>query len=109
MPDRELSISVSTKTILQAILLVLLVYVLFYLRDLVLIVLTAIVLASAVEPGAAWFIRRRIPRVFSVLLVYLIVFGIVIGVFYLFIPALLSELSNFLTLGPQHLESINVT
>lgn len=109
MPDREFSISISTKTILQAILLVLLVYALFYLRDLVLIVLTAIVLASAVEPGAAWFIRRRVPRVFAVLLVYLVAIGFFTGVFYLFVPALLNELSNFLAVGPQLLESFDVS
>ncbi len=88
--------------------LVLLVALLFYLRDLVLILLTAIVIASAIEPGAKWFVGHRVPRVFAVLLVYVIVFGAIFGVLYLFIPPVLNEASNFFSLVPQFLENFNV-
>lgn len=108
MSERHLNISITSGTIVQAILLVILVALLFYLRDLVLILLTAIVLASAIEPGVHWFTKRRVPRVFSVLLLYLIVFGAIFGVLYLFIPPVLNEASNFFGAVPEFLESFNV-
>ncbi len=109
MNDRHFSISISQGTLLQAILLVLLVGLLFYLRDLVLIVLTSIVLASSIEPATVWFMQRRLPRVLAVLLVYIIIFALVFGVFYLFIPALLEEVSNFITLVPHLIESFDIS
>lgn len=108
MSERNLNISISQGTIITAILLVLLVALLFYLRDLVLILLAAIVLASAVEPGAHWFVRRKVPRVFAVLIVYLLVFAAIFGILYLFIPPVLNEASNFFVLVPELLESFNV-
>lgn len=107
MNDRQISISINQGTIVQAILLVLLVALLFYLKDLVLIVLTAIVLASAIEPGAQWFIRRRIPRVISVLLVYLLTLGFIFAIFYLFVPPLLNDVANFISVLPSLIGSID--
>jgi len=106
--DKHLNITITPGTILRAILLVLLVGVLFYLKNLVLIVLTSIVVASSIEPGANWFMRFRIPRVFAVLLIYIIIFAMVFGVFYLFVPAVLGDVLNFLTFVPQLLESFDL-
>ena len=91
-----LSIKITAGTILLAIALGFLVYLLFYLRDLVLIVLTAIVLASAVEPGVAWFMRYGMHRIFSVASVYLVALGNLFGVAYLFFPPLNEETRGFM-------------
>ena len=102
-----LSIKITAGTILLAIALGFLVYLLFYLRDLVLIVLTAIVLASAVEPGVAWFMRYGMHRIFSVASVYLVALGILFGVAYLFFPPLIDETRGYMQTFPQYLSSIN--
>ena len=100
------TIHISTKTIITTILFLLLVGVLYFLRDLVLILLTAIVIASAVEPATKWFMRYKVPRVAGVLFVYIILAFILFGLFYLFIPPLLNEASNLYAILPQYVDSL---
>ncbi|MEQ1500392.1 MAG: AI-2E family transporter [Parcubacteria group bacterium] len=95
MEHRE-QISISAGTIAKAIVIGLLFFMLFILKDLVLVVLMSIVIASAVEPGAQWFIKRGVPRLFSIILIYLMVAAcIVVAVFFLLLP-LLSDSTEFL-------------
>ncbi len=108
MSERPLSITITPGTIVMAITVCLAVWLLFFLQSLVLIVLTAIVLASAVEPGVAWFMRYRIQRVFAVALVYLIIFGVLFGVSYAFLPPLISELESFIVRFPEFLASLKI-
>ena len=66
----------------NGILILLLFWMIFYLRDLVFIILLSIVIASAVEPAAQWLTRRKIPRLLSVILVYLSLAAALICVIY---------------------------
>ncbi len=88
-------IDIRTGTLLRLLFLILAVVFLYQIREIVLIVLVSIVIASAVEPLVLWFGRYRVPRVLAVLLIY--VFGI-IGFFtivYLLIPPLLKDFQTF--------------
>ncbi|MCI0619639.1 AI-2E family transporter [Candidatus Wolfebacteria bacterium] len=98
-------ISIDPFSVLKGALVLVLLYVLFLLRDLVLVVLTAIVIASAIEPGTRWFMRHRVPRLIAVVLIYLIVAVILFGVFYFLLPPLLADLSGFLAQVPEYLGS----
>ena len=106
--DKNITIQITTGTIIRVILFILLVGVLYYLRDLVLILLTAIVIASAIEPATKWFGRYKVPRIPAVLIVYIIVVLLLFGLFYLFIPALLDEASNLFATLPEYVNSINI-
>ncbi len=107
--DKVLSLEITTGTIIKSILFVLLIALLFYLKDLLLIILTAIVIASAIEPAANWFRKYKIPRIPAVLIVYTIVVTSLFGIFYTFIPAILDEASEFFGELPTYAETINVT
>lgn len=87
-------IEISTGTMLRAILLVLALIFLYLIRDVVAVILFSVVVASAVEPAAGWFMRFRLPRVLAVLLVYIISFAILAGAFSLIVPPLFAELST---------------
>ena len=99
---KNVNITISSGTIIKSILFVLLIAALFFLKDLVLIVMTAIVIASAIEPITKWFISYKFPRVAAVLLVYIIVVSSFLSIFYFFIPPLLEEASNFLAFLPKY-------
>lgn len=101
-------ISVSTGTFVRAIVIAAITYALWTLRGLVLLVLTAIVIASAIEPGVASLTRRKIPRVLSVLLMYVAVFGSVFAIFYFFIPPILNDAQGLFSEIPQYLGSLNL-
>jgi predicted PurR-regulated permease PerM len=88
--------SISTGTIVRAILVVLFFALLFLLKGLVLVLLVSVVVASAIEPATQWLVKRRIPRLFAVIFIYLcIALFIFCIIFLLFIP-LLSESSDFI-------------
>lgn len=101
------NIVISTGTIVRAVLVLLLVAALFLLRDLVLVVLTAVVIASSIEPATKWFIKYKFPRTVAVLIVYLVFFGFLFGFFYFFLPPVLGELSNFLAVLPDYLKEFD--
>ena len=102
----NVSITISTGSIVNVLLFLGLIALLYYLRDLVLIVLTAIVFASAIEPGVQFFMRYKLGRIFSVLLIYLLTAAVLLVVGFFFIPPVLSDALNFLATVRQALNSI---
>jgi predicted PurR-regulated permease PerM len=78
-------------------------------RDIVLIVLTAIVIASAIEPGIVSLRRYRINRVFSVILIYLCVALVFFSVIFLFIPPLVDDAMSFLARLPATLAGLSLS
>jgi hypothetical protein len=56
-------IQISSGTIIKGLLIGIAFFAFYYLRDLVLVVLLAVIIASAVEPATQWFLRRGVPRI----------------------------------------------
>ncbi len=106
--DKEIRISITSGTIVTALFIIVGAYVFWLLRDLVLLVLTAIIVASAIEPGIAFFIRYRVPRFVSALFMYVFVFGSVFSILYFFFPPIVADAVHFLSVMPQYLDTINV-
>lgn len=88
------SITITTGTIFRAIFIILLFVLVYVLRDLALILLTSVVLASSVEPATTWFAKYKVPRVVAVIIVYLLVFGILGGVLFLFVPMFIEQVGQ---------------
>src|SRR3989344_8094948 len=106
--DKGMRISITSGTIVTTLLVLVGAYIFWLLRDLALLVLTAIVIASAIAPGVAFFVRYRIPRFISALLVYVLVFGVLFVVLYLFLPPIVSDAAGFLSAMPRYLDTISV-
>ena len=103
--EPKMSLSITTGTIIKFILIVLGLWFLFYIKDLVLVVLVAIVIASALEPFILFCGKYKIVRLPAAIFTYIGVFAILAGLFYFFIPSVLSETSSFLNSLPKYLES----
>ncbi|MEK9160752.1 MAG: AI-2E family transporter [Patescibacteria group bacterium] len=106
--DKQINVSITPGTVVMTILIGAAAYALWYLRDLVLLVLTAIVIASALEPGIAFFVKYKFPRVIAALTMYLILFGSFFGTIYFFFPPILEDTQAFLLSAPQYLETLNL-
>ena len=107
MTDKPITVSITLGTVVKTLIILALAWGLYYLRDIVLIILTAIVIASAIEPAAKWFGKYGVPRVAAVLIIYLTFFGSFFGLIYFFLPPVLSETVGFVTSLPQYLEVFN--
>ncbi len=106
--NKELHITIKSGSIVRAMIWVIFFALLYYIRDLVLVVLAAVVIASAMEPFTAWFGKRHLARLPAVILMYLALAGIIVGVFYFFLPPLLNDASNFLASAPKYLDSVSI-
>lgn len=91
----------------RAVIVILFFLSLYLLSDIVLIILTSVIIASAIEPATAWLVRHRLPRVISVILLFLAFFVLFAGFFYFFLPPLLNDLSGFFSSIPDYLESFS--
>lgn len=107
--SRDTTISISTGTIIKALLLLATAALLWFLRDLVLIVVTAVVIASAIEPGIRFFEHKRLHRLFAVILMYLIIAVVFFCVMFFFIPPVLTDAANFLQRLPETVANLNIT
>jgi predicted PurR-regulated permease PerM len=106
--DKKFTISITAGTVVTVVLVLAGAYAFWLLRGLALLVLAAIVIASAIEPGVFFFIRRRIPRFIAALLTYVLVFGSVFALIYFFFPPIIADAAKFMTAMPQYLNTINV-
>lgn len=107
MDGRPVTISITIGTIVAAVAVLAGAALLWELRDLVLVLMTAVVIASAIEPAVAFMRRQGVPRVLAVLLVYALILSAFFGIFYFFIPSVLSELTTFISSLPVYMEALN--
>ena len=103
--DKQITINITTGTFMRAILILLLLSLLYFIRDIVVLVLFSIVLASGIEPWALWFQKRKLPRILGVVLIYLISISFLAFVFYLVVPPIFSEVSKLSSSIPEYLDS----
>ncbi len=106
---KDIRIFITPGTIIAALFIFAGAYVLWLLRDLALLVITAIVIASAIEPGIVFFIRWRMPRFIAALLVYVLVFGSVSALLYFFFPPIIADATNFFSAMPRYLDTFNAS
>lgn len=106
MADQQ-RIEISTGTILRAIVVVLSVVLLYLLKDILVIFLLAIILASGIAPFANWLESKGIPRLLGVLLLYLVVFGLAIFVLSLIVPFLSQDFAQLTAVFPKVVEQVS--
>lgn len=102
------TITITAGTIFKAILIGIGFFLLWKLRDIALVVITSVVIASAIEPGAQFFEKRKIPRAIGVLLIYISIFALLAGLFSVFLPVLLSDTLQLFNTLPTYTESISL-
>ena len=105
MEDRSLNISITVGTIVKIVVVLVLAALIFEIRGIVLDVLVAIIVASAIEPAAQFFVRQKLPRVLAVLVVYILLLSSMGILFYFFLPVVVGDLATFLTSIPQYVDA----
>ena len=93
--DNTTFVSITTGSMVRAVLIGLGVFLIWLLRDLILVVLTSIVIASFVESSLPWFKKLKIGRVSAVVMLYVVSLSSLVALFYLFAPLLITEIYNF--------------
>lgn len=106
---KDINVHITSSSILMGMLFLGLAALLWFLRDLLLILLTAIVIASAIEPAIQFFIKQSIHRILAVILMYVFIIGLFLGALLFFVPPILGDAANVLSQLPQTLSALNIT
>lgn len=102
------TIRVSTGTMIRAAVLVGLISLGFLLSDLIIALLVAVVLASAVEPIVTFGKKYKIPRPATVPITFILGFGFAAISVILFVPKIASDMATFVARLPELLDSISL-
>ncbi len=86
---------ISPKTIFWALGVGVLAVLVFMVRDIIAVLIFAIIIASALEPILGYAQSRKIPRLLSLIVIYLLFFIFFAALIYIFLPLLLEQLRDF--------------
>ena len=106
--SNRMTVHISPGSVFKCALVLIAMYAVYLLRDIGLVILTAVVIASAIEPVTKWFVGYKVPRTVAVAVIYVALALIVFGIIYLVIPSLLTETADLLSQVPQYFGSAEV-
>ncbi|MEA3464387.1 MAG: AI-2E family transporter [Patescibacteria group bacterium] len=101
-----ININISTLTIVKIILIFLLLYFVFLIREILIVLFISLIFASAIDPWIDWMKKKKIPRGVGVLLIYLVLFAVIGSTVYLIIPPIAQQMSELSTNFPYYFEKI---
>lgn len=99
-------VDVTSSTIFRLLLIVLSFWFLYLIRDVLMILLAAIVISSALEPLARWLRSYHVPRALSVVVVYVLVISAIGSAAWLMVPPLKDQLTQLSRVLPQVIDSV---
>ncbi|MCF7865715.1 MAG: AI-2E family transporter [Candidatus Pacebacteria bacterium] len=105
---KKLSLHISMGTLFKVFVFALAVYFAYQLRGLLLIILSSVVIASVIEPGTRWFVKRGFPRVLAAVSMYISIVAFVAGAFTFVIPPLYTETVSAINNLPKHIKTIDI-
>ncbi len=103
---KVININISWQGILKIIVVLAAIYFLFMVRSVLVILFVAFLLSSAIQPAVDWLQRRKIPRVLSAAILYLIVIFLIGMAVYLFVPPVAREVVEFSRNSPEYISKV---
>jgi predicted PurR-regulated permease PerM len=94
--DNKVVHTISTRGLLKTVAFFMLLFFLYYIRDIVLLLFVAFIFSSLIDPFAAQLQKRKIPRSLAVIIIYFIIFGLVSLIFTLLSPVITQDLPIFI-------------
>lgn len=107
MDDKNVTINLSAGAIIKAIIIIGVAVFLYFLRDIVMVLVTAVIVSSAIDPGVRWFEGKKVPRAFGVILIYCVLALIGFILVFFVIPTFLSETSTVIGNIPKYMEQVS--
>lgn len=91
MENRQ-TLNISTSSILRVILIVLGLYFLYLIRDVLVMVFIALIIAAAIDGPVDWLARHKVRRVFGTAIVYVCAIAVFALFMYLIVPPLAAQI-----------------
>jgi predicted PurR-regulated permease PerM len=101
------TLNIGTSTIFKIIFIILCFVLLYLIKDVLIILFMAIIIASAVGPFANWLEQRKIPRLLGVLVLYLALFGLLVFLLSLVVPFISLEIGQLTQALPKFISNLS--
>ena len=103
----HIHVEINTGTIIRFVLVIIFFVFLYLLKDVFIIFLFALIIASAISPFANWLEARGFPRLFGVLILFLTVLALIGFLLSLVVPFISQEVSQLLSALPETLARVS--
>lgn len=104
--NKNINVNINLGNVIKISLFLIFLYFLYAFHQLVLVIITAIVLAAAIEPLIKGFQKMKLPRVIAVILVYIKMISIVLLLFFLFVPPIMEQVDGLVKDSPVYIENL---
>lgn len=99
-------IEISPKTIFWVLGIGILAVLVYMVRDIIIVLIFSIIIASALEPILEYAQSKKVPRLLSLIVIYLLFFVIFAALIYILLPLLLDQLGDFFQNSPAYFGKI---
>lgn len=107
MENTEKILDISWKTIFKIAITVVIFYVIFSIRDILIWFIFALTISILFNPAIDFLMKKRVPRSLAVVSIYGIFFGVLGFVVYMMVPVFVAETQRFSDFFPQYFEGIS--
>ena len=97
---------ISTSTIFRFILIIVGLVFLFLIRDILLMVFIALIIAAAIDAPVDWLARHKVRRTLGAAIIYLLVAALLISFIYWALPSLAGQLKELASISPDSLNQL---
>lgn len=105
--NQERILDISWRTIFKISLAVLILYILYLIRDVIIWIIFAFIISILFNPAINFLRKLRIPRVLATIFVYVGFFGLLSLIIYFIAPIFITEVQQFSQIFPQYLDRIS--
>ncbi len=108
MSHKKQTIDISYESIIKFFLVIFFIFLIYYLKDIILIIFISILLALIMNPAVNKMQEKKIPRTLGASILFLIAFSIMALIVYLVIPPLTKDIATLTTDLPSQMEDLGL-
>lgn len=97
MPQK---IDISHKTVIFITLFILALWMIYLIRDLLIILFVAVIFVSALSPLVSFLVRLKLPKALSIAITYVIIVAVITGFIISIVPPLIEQSSRLIAASP---------
>ncbi|MBU0597900.1 AI-2E family transporter [Patescibacteria group bacterium] len=102
MENKSININISTSSIIKFLIIMGVLAVIYMLRDVIMILVVSVILATALNPWVNALQKRKVPRIVATLFIYLAFFGTFAVVLVLLIPPMAGQIGEIAKNFPEY-------
>jgi len=107
LEQKPISINITLGSLFKAVLVLILLYFFYLIRDILLLLFVSLILASALDPVVDRLQGKKIPRAISVMFIYLILFSLVAFILFTIVPPITQEMADLANNFPDYLQRVS--